>query len=134
MPTLRTPSPEQIHRARVLLRDGMVCALERTGQCVGVELAAHHIIPRQVLRRELPEGWPLAHAIADERNGMMLCQKHHDWPGALVWSDVPDPRGLLDFAEQYNLVGRLMHQFRTEDRISSHTLKAQLQRQIEEQL
>lgn len=110
-PTIYTPSPEQRHRAGVLLRDGMDCVLERTGDCVGVERQAHHIIPRQVLRRELPRGWPLAHAIADERNGCMFCERHHDWPGALVWSDIPDPRGLLDFAEQYQLMGRLMHQF-----------------------
>lgn len=119
-----TGSPRQQHRAGVLVRDGKDCALARLGGCSS-EVDAHHIIPRQVIRRMLNGApyWAKDFAVADSRNGCMLCTTHHSQPGDLTWADVPDQEGLLDFAEQYQLIGRLTHDFE-ELRTREYAVKA----------
>lgn len=111
-PTIWTPSPAQAFRASVLLRDGKRCALEASGECRG-DLEAHHIVPRSVLRVELRGApyWAKDNAVSDDRNGMMLCEFHHQRAYLVEPSDVPDWPGLEDFATQYGVPGRLPGRF-----------------------
>lgn len=106
-------SASERHRAGVLLRDGQHCVLERLGACRG-GLQAHHVVPRQRLRiafSAAPE-WALELAVADSRNGLMLCEKHHGLhESKLEWDDMPDPEGLQAFAEQYGVQWSLARDF-----------------------
>jgi hypothetical protein len=75
---------EEIFRRRLLDEDGGVCYFRppgigpiRYGACVG-PVEAHHLIPRRRLRRIAADlGVPLPVLIADYRNGVLACRRHH---------------------------------------------------------
>ena len=71
---------EQRFRAGVFARDSWRCLFHDEGDCDG-RLQAHHLIPRQTLkalaRRGIIEPAKLDEAIADARNGIIVCESDH---------------------------------------------------------
>ena len=104
-------TPEMLHRERVLWEaaesdhwgePSCFFAVE-PGNCSG-RLQAAHLIPRQRLRKHVPK-WKVKQAIADHRNGIVLCERHH---GLLDRKLLELPREKLPesveaFAEEYKL-------------------------------
>ena len=114
-------TPEQRHREAVFARyaddHGTVCCvMDGEGPCVG-RLQAHHCIERQRIRNKrtdalirLANGEEISHThrrlvdteladlIADDRNGIPVCEIHHARP----W-DLPVPDSAYEFADEYGL-------------------------------
>lgn len=89
------PSLVEFHEA-VIARSGGVCAL-RSQQCYG-RLEAHHAYPKQRLKDN-----PAAYV--DARNGLALCQFHHQ---QVEWRrvDCPRPPEMGEFLAEHGLVER----------------------------
>lgn len=106
-------TPGARHRQGVFQRDGAKCCME-SAACEG-RLEAHHIISRQRLRfareaartalssgREVtPERKHLHEQsiedlIADPRNGVVVCERHHKRP----WN-IPEPDHVAEFRAEY---------------------------------
>lgn len=101
---------KQLHRARLFAATSPLCALAWRGGCSG-ELQADHVIEVQEIRTAWERAryagdalglYRLDDLIADERNGWLLCERHHDlktrkllrpWPRR-----VDLPRSVFTFA------------------------------------
>lgn len=103
------------HRAEVFSRDPHECAMGTNGRgfsCRG-RLQADHVIELAWLmelhkRRRHVDGFGLAEnfntVIADGRNGMVLCERHHGLKtsGLLVIPRSVIPQSVFDFADAYD--------------------------------
>ena len=79
------------------------CAFAGWSACDG-PLDAHHVIPQRVLKRELPAD-ALPDALADPRNGVPVCRRHHDALECRSLRLAPSQahEGLRAFAAQHGL-------------------------------
>lgn len=71
----------------------------------GGRLDAHHLIPQQTLKRELPRE-QLRAALMDPRNGMLLGRYHHDLVESRMVT-LTAPPAAWEFAEEYGLAHHL---------------------------
>ena len=110
-------TPEQIFRERLIREDGPVCYFRpkgiepvRFGACVG-KIEAHHLIPRRRLRRLAADlGLPVEVLVADYRNGVMCCQRHHrrlpgetGTPRRIKLKILDLPHRFIEFVDQFGL-------------------------------
>ena len=82
------------------------------GQCEGIH-QWHHCLKQQVLRREIKGHLALLVALADHRNLMRLCSKHHEWvTGARIHFTRDElPESVEEFASEFGLTWRLDHDY-----------------------
>lgn len=118
-------TPEQRHREGVFTRHadehGHVRCIQAGGGPCGGRLQAHHCVERQRIRNKrsdalirLANGEEISHAhrrlvgtelaelIADDRNGVPVCEIHH----SRAWA-IPVPDSAYEFAEDYGLLSSL---------------------------
>ena len=105
-------TPEQRHREKVFWN---ACESDHFGEpscylasvvggCSG-RLEAAHLVPRQRLRKHVPAE-QLDEAIADERNGIVLCHRHHSQMDSKLkqfFTRKVLPPSVEKFAEEYGL-------------------------------
>lgn len=77
--------------------DERLMCRERSGRI----LDAHHIIPQQLLKRELPLPVRMV-ALNDPRNGVLLGRWHHGMVEARM-RELPLPQHVAEFAHDYGL-------------------------------
>lgn len=82
------------------------------GRCDG-PLDAHHLIPKQRIKREFRHDDRLVDLIADPRNGIAVCRRHHDMLEGrkLRMLRVELPAGLEEFAVEVGMVWCLERDF-----------------------
>ena len=73
-------------------------------RCEGVH-DWHHVLKRQVLTRELKGTGRMVEALADRRNLVRVCRKHHEWlTGCRIHLSREDlPASVEEFAAEHNL-------------------------------
>lgn len=120
---MKAPSPKARHRAGVMKRWGEVCYARAKGGCAGRIEAAHWIATQRLAAiqtnariairngrevsdpRRLLVDMPLTGLIADDRNGVPLCMRHHasfDKRNGQELVLMP-PGEVREFAEEYDL-------------------------------
>lgn len=86
------------------------------GQCSGI-IEAHHVIPKQRIKRAIWSEPEREQAVWDPRNGMPVCQKHHH---QITVARIQVPKELVPaqtilFARQHGLEWSLERDINSED-------------------